>query len=164
MALRRWFQFRLKSLMAFVVVICIGLGGWHLLMTYGQWVEAEPAVVGQPIKIRGRFFHLGRPGTVYCGISISGNDHVIETGAHAEYAGFCRCTIDCDLDMLLRDPFSYKFAVSLLDASEVDLEEYLHKPTKFKSTEFIGPGDYTLKLTPNGGSPIHGTVVVHPAD
>jgi len=41
-----------------VAVICLGLGGWHLLMKYGQYVEAEPAVVGQPIKIHGRFFHF----------------------------------------------------------------------------------------------------------
>jgi len=55
---RRWYQFSLKSLMAAVVVICLGLGGWHLLWTKGQYVEAEPAVVGQPIKIRGRFFRF----------------------------------------------------------------------------------------------------------
>jgi len=54
----RRFQFRLKSLMAAVVLICLGLGGWHLLWTKGQYVEAEPVVVGQPIKIRGRFFHF----------------------------------------------------------------------------------------------------------
>lgn len=64
MAQRRWFQFSLKTLMAAVVLICLGLGGWHLFWTYGQWIEAEPAVVGQPIKIRGRFFHFGRANEV----------------------------------------------------------------------------------------------------
>jgi hypothetical protein len=58
MVRRRWFQYSLKSLMAAVVLICLGLGGWHLLFKYGQYVEAESAVVGQPIKIRGRFFHF----------------------------------------------------------------------------------------------------------
>jgi hypothetical protein len=58
---RRWFQFRLKTLMAFVVMICLGLGGWHLLMTYGQYVEVEgPVVVWEPIKVHGRFYHFGR--------------------------------------------------------------------------------------------------------
>ncbi len=41
-----------------VAVICLGLGGLHLLLKYGQFVEAEPAVVGQPINVRGRFFRL----------------------------------------------------------------------------------------------------------
>jgi hypothetical protein len=59
MVRRRWFQFSLRSLMAAVVVNCLGLGGWHLLLKYGQYVEAEPAVVGQPIKIRGRFLDFG---------------------------------------------------------------------------------------------------------
>jgi len=42
--------------MAAVAVICLGLGGWNFL--FRQYVEADPAVVGQPIKIRGRFFHF----------------------------------------------------------------------------------------------------------
>jgi hypothetical protein len=54
----RWTQFSLRSLLGLVVVICLGLGGWHLLFVYGQYVEAEPAVVGQPVKIHGRFFRL----------------------------------------------------------------------------------------------------------
>jgi hypothetical protein len=54
--------------MAFVVVICLGLGGWHLLMKYGRYVEVEgPAVVGQPIKVHGRFF--GWEDRVYRGTS-----------------------------------------------------------------------------------------------
>jgi hypothetical protein len=62
---RRWYQFNLKSLMAVVVLICLGLGGGHLLFVYGQYVEAEPAVVGQPIKIRGKFFHFGGKDPAY---------------------------------------------------------------------------------------------------
>lgn len=64
---RRWFQFRLRTLLGLVVLVCLVLGGWQLYWTYfGPFVQAEPAAVGQPIKIRGRFFDFrGLKSTVY---------------------------------------------------------------------------------------------------
>jgi len=60
----RWrrFQFRLRTLLVLIVVICIALGSWHLYWNYfGPYIEAESATVGQPIKIRGRFFDFRGP-------------------------------------------------------------------------------------------------------
>jgi hypothetical protein len=99
---RRWYQFNLKSLMAIVVVICLGLGGWHLLFTYGQYVEAEPAVVGQPIKIRGRFFHFGGEATrkynldVFECCSNSQNGHLVRGTAHQ--IGLGRYELEFEMD------------------------------------------------------------------
>ncbi|HEV7221876.1 MAG TPA: hypothetical protein VGN42_04195 [Pirellulales bacterium] len=63
----RRFQFRLRTLLVLIVVICIALGSWHLYWNYfGPYIEAESATVGQPIKIRGRFFDFRGPlSTVY---------------------------------------------------------------------------------------------------
>lgn len=64
---RRWFQFRLRTLLALVVLVCLVLGGWQLYWTYfGPYVQAEPVKVGQPIKVRGRFFDFrGADSTVF---------------------------------------------------------------------------------------------------
>ena len=128
---RRWFQFRLRSLLGLVFVICLGLGGWHLLFVYGQYVEAEPAVVGQPIKVHGRFF--GRDERYYLAASpvdeptFSGRCFGIGWYGEAESVGW----------------WMYEFEGNL---SPLD------------------SGEYTLSLTPEGGSPILGRFVVRGAD
>lgn len=64
---RRWFQFQLRTLLAFVVFLCLPLGSWSLYSTYlGPYIEADSAVAGQPITVRGRFIDfLGDESTVY---------------------------------------------------------------------------------------------------
>jgi hypothetical protein len=134
-ARRRWSQYSLRSLMAMVAVICLGLGGWHLLLKYGQYVEAEPAVVGQPIKIRGRFFHVGGANdagnwryklTVYP--TFASGPSMVAYG-NTKYVGW----------------WSYE-----IDDPQFDAEG--------------SPGEFTMTLTPEGGSPIRGTLVVRAAD
>lgn len=49
-------QFRLKTLLAAVVGICLLLAAGKLY--FRQFVEAGPAIVGQPFKVRGRFVDL----------------------------------------------------------------------------------------------------------
>jgi hypothetical protein len=56
LTLRRWLQFRLKTLLFGVVTICLLLGAWHLYAVYfGPYVAAGPAVVGEPFMVRGRW-------------------------------------------------------------------------------------------------------------
>jgi hypothetical protein len=122
--------------MVFVVVICLGLGGWHLLMTYGQWIEAEPAVVGQRIKIRGRYFHFfyapeNRRGWV--------KFEVLQDG---KWAGYRRLEYGHDIEW-----GQFEFETEI-------------KPPSLITTK---PGNYTMTLTPHGGRPIHGKLVVRPA-
>jgi hypothetical protein len=130
---RRWFQFSLRSLLGLVVVICLTLGGWHLLMTYGQWVEAEPAVVGQPIKIHGRFFHF------FAG----------------EHSGRYELLIARRWNSTMRS-WGFETTARQLSWWRYDVEYTLDLVDK--------PTDFSLTLVPNGGSPIRGTVVVHPAE
>jgi len=131
MALR--FQFKLKSLMAAVVVICLGLGGWQLLMTSGQYVVAESAVVGEPIEIRARFFQFGgnRRGWF--------KFEVLQDG---KWAGYRRLEYGHDIGW-----GRFEFETEI-------------KPPSLITTK---PGNYTMTLTPHGGRPIHGKIIVRPA-
>lgn len=49
-------QFRLRTLLAAIVGICLLLGAGKLY--FRQFIEAGPAIVGQPFKVRGRFVDL----------------------------------------------------------------------------------------------------------
>jgi hypothetical protein len=126
----------LKSLMAAVVVICLGLGGWHLLWTKGQCVEPGPAVVGQPIKIHGRFVRIfagDESGRYYLSVSpidepgFGGRCFGLGWYGEAEYVGW----------------WMYEFEGNL---SPLDV------------------GEFTMTLTPEGGSPIRGSIVVRGAE
>lgn len=51
----RRFQFSLRALLVVVTVGCLLLGGWHLLKTYGQYIEASGRLrAGERISVRGR--------------------------------------------------------------------------------------------------------------
>lgn len=64
---RRWFQFRLRTLLGFSVLLCIVLGAWSLYWTYfGPVVKAAPVIAGKPILVEGRFLDfLGSDSTVF---------------------------------------------------------------------------------------------------
>jgi len=118
--------------MAAVVLICLGLGGWHLLLKHGQFVEAEPAVVGQPIKIHGRFFRIfggDDSGRYYLAAApvddptFSGRCIGIGWYGEAEHVG---CWM-----------YEFEGNLSPLDS-----------------------GEFKMRLAPEGGSPILGSFVV----
>jgi hypothetical protein len=50
----RRFQFSLRALLGMAVVVCLALGGWHLLVRYGQFVEMAPTAANEP-RLRGQF-------------------------------------------------------------------------------------------------------------
>ncbi len=64
---RRWMQFRLRTLLGFLVFLCIGLGYWSLYWTFfGPFAKAAPVVAGKPILIEGRFLEfLGSKSTAF---------------------------------------------------------------------------------------------------
>lgn len=52
---RRWLQFRLRTLLIVVVLLCLGLGGWQIYWThFANYVVADPVRVGEPIRVRGQ--------------------------------------------------------------------------------------------------------------
>ena len=52
---RRWLQFRLRTLLILVILLCLGLGGWQIYAThFASYIVAEPVRVGEPIRVRGR--------------------------------------------------------------------------------------------------------------
>lgn len=54
--MRRRIQFSLRGLIGFVAIVCVLLGGWHLLDTYGTHVDAGVTRIGAPIRINGTYF------------------------------------------------------------------------------------------------------------
>jgi hypothetical protein len=57
----RRFQFSLKALLALTATICLALGGWHMLNTYGNYMEVGDLAVGKPIRVKGRFIRVFGP-------------------------------------------------------------------------------------------------------
>lgn len=56
-ATRRWLQFRLRTLLIAVVLLCLGLGGGQIYWThFANYVIADPVRVGEPIHVRGQVF------------------------------------------------------------------------------------------------------------
>ena len=66
---RRWLQFRLRTLLIAMVVVCLALGGWQLSVR--PYVSAGPAVVGKPFVVRGRFVDFLGPEVVTYVVQVS---------------------------------------------------------------------------------------------
>jgi hypothetical protein len=124
--------------MAFVVLICLGLGGWHLLMTYGQFIEAEPALVGQPIKIRGRYFHF-----FYASEKCRHSWVKFEVLEDRKSAGYGVRTIG-----------------HYIGWGQFEFKTEMSSTSRFTTKS----GIYTITLTPRGGRPVLGKLVVRPAN
>ncbi len=64
---RRWFQFRLKTLLALVASFCVALGVWQAYWThFASYVKAGPVRGGEPIHVRGQFVQFnGHESTLF---------------------------------------------------------------------------------------------------
>jgi hypothetical protein len=51
---------------------CGRFGGWHLLETYGQYVETSQANTGEEILVRGQFVRLGGPRRLPLTLEVAG--------------------------------------------------------------------------------------------
>jgi len=90
-------------------------------------------VVGQPIKVRGRFFHF------FAG----------------EHSGRYELLIARQWNSTMRS-FGFETTARQLSWWRYDVE-YTLDPVD-------APTELTLTLVPNGGSPIHGKILVRPAE
>lgn len=125
----RWFQFRLRTLLAAVVLLCIALGGWRLYWTFcGPYVKSGPAQVGAKFKVRGRFVDfLGPDSTVYA-VKVSrpmsnGRPVIYQSGSgHASRSGFWTYEFELELGPVLKAG-DYKLEVFPLTQAVVAAHE-----------------------------------------
>ena len=71
---RRFVQFGLRGLLGFAVVVCLLLGGWNLLETYGNRLDVEDARVGQPMPVKATYFRLFGPPECYLEVGYDTQD------------------------------------------------------------------------------------------
>lgn len=71
---RRFLQFSLRGLLGAVVLLCLFLGGRHLLETYGSQIEIESARIGEPIYFKARYFCLFGPAQCHLGVACKAAD------------------------------------------------------------------------------------------
>ena len=82
----RRFQFSLRTLLGLAAIICLMLGGWHLLETYGNYMDVGDMAVGKPITVKGRVIRVLGPPKCWIEASSSVADEQLEDGSsHAEW-------------------------------------------------------------------------------
>jgi hypothetical protein len=96
----RRFQFSLRALLGLAAIASLSLGGWHLLETYGTYVDAENPRVGEPIRISGRFVWLFGPNECHLDI---GHTWADESGCTFSYcvgkrSWLCFYSVEQDFD------------------------------------------------------------------
>lgn len=98
---RRFLQFSLRGLLGFSALVCLALGGWHWLDTYGSYMEVGDLAVGKPILVKGRVIHLFGPQR--CWIQVSAN-HFPDNGLHhsgwVDRSWLCCYEFEFDLGVL----------------------------------------------------------------
>ncbi|HEV3341559.1 MAG TPA: hypothetical protein VG125_14430 [Pirellulales bacterium] len=129
----RRFQFSLRALLGLVTVLCLLLGGWGLLLTYGQFVAAGPITLHERIALRGRLIRmLGPKRLPYC-IWIDPDGGVFD---HAERSWLCIYTVQTET-VVAHQPGRYRLTL-------VDLENPVGA---------IPPGSPTVLVTVPEGTP-----------
>jgi hypothetical protein len=68
---RRFLQFSIRGLLSFAALVCLLLGGWHLLHAYGNYIKVSTAAVGKPMRVKGRLVRVFGPPK--CSIEIDGH-------------------------------------------------------------------------------------------
>lgn len=102
--MRRRFQFSLRSLLGLAALVCVLLGGWHLLETYGTSVEVVNPRIATPIRIRGTYFWPFGPRecTLYVGYSRSDDTGCVQKYLRAKKSWLCFYSVEYELDPVSR--------------------------------------------------------------
>ena len=112
---RRFFQFSLRWLLGLATLVCLLLGGWHLLDVYGNYMEVGDLAVGKPVRVKGRAIRLFGPQR--CWIQVSAN-HDCDNGLHesgwVDRSWLCCYEFEYDLGVL------YAPGIWGISATEVD--------------------------------------------
>ena len=79
----RRFQFSLRSLLAAGAVVCLSLGGWHVLTIRSQYVAGLSAKVGEPITIEAQLVRFCGPRVLY--VELADNPPLDRVVYHNQY-------------------------------------------------------------------------------
>jgi hypothetical protein len=100
----------LRGLLGLAALVCLLLGGRHLLNTYGNYIEAGDLALGEPIRVKGRMIrvfgpqrrqiqvaarNIGTPGQRQMGDTEGSSDMV-----WADRSWLCCYEFDCELDAM----------------------------------------------------------------
>lgn len=67
----RRIQYRLRTMLIFATIVCAAMGAWRLYWhDLRPFVEAGPAVAGQPFKVKGRLMIWGQPAAPACAVCV----------------------------------------------------------------------------------------------
>jgi|SRR5215469_6497387 len=69
----RGFQFSLRALLGMAGLACLLLGGWHLLVQYGQFVQVAPLEANKPLEIACGFVLLSTEHEEICRLNVLRN-------------------------------------------------------------------------------------------
>jgi hypothetical protein len=58
---RSWSQFSVRTLLVVTAVICVLLGSLRLVEAFGQRIEVDDVVMGEPIKVKARYVRVCGP-------------------------------------------------------------------------------------------------------
>lgn len=94
------FQFSLKALLGLTAIVCLSLGGWHLLETYGTSIEAVNPRIGMPIRLKGSYFLPFGPDecTLSTGYSRTDDTGSIQKYLRAKRSWLCFYSVEYELD------------------------------------------------------------------
>jgi hypothetical protein len=58
---RRFLQISLRGLLGLAALVCLLLGGWHWIESYGNHLDIEEVRLGETIRVKARYFWLLGP-------------------------------------------------------------------------------------------------------
>ena len=120
----RRFQFSLRWLLGLAAAVCFALGGWHLLVTYGQYVGAPPTNVGKPITVEAQLVRIGGP-RLLRGIELIGDpplDRLVYNHYVTERSWGCLYRLKTTIDPINR---AGDYAILLRFQGQPDLDRAL---------------------------------------
>ncbi|HVX15133.1 MAG TPA: hypothetical protein VHC22_28330 [Pirellulales bacterium] len=104
--MKRRLQFSLRGLLGLAALVCLSLGGRHLLETYGNSLDAEDPKAGLPIRVKARYFCLFGPTECYFdvgyetpdGSQLSDGTLGMSSGELAKRSWLCLYRIESELE------------------------------------------------------------------
>jgi hypothetical protein len=122
----RRFQFSLRTLLGFAALICLLLGGRHLLDTYGSHLEVSDAALGKPIRLKGRLVRVFGPAK--CVVTFWGDVDQTDVcewlhSKEVERSWLCFYEFDYESFCSLDEPGDWTVAAEMMPGEQTDPED-----------------------------------------